>query len=60
MRRSGSIEMVAGEAAPRVIFAKMATTLSVSGRLHKTYNPVDVAAVRVGDAAHEVGRSRKK
>jgi hypothetical protein len=37
----------------------MAHTLSVSNRLHKIYNPVDVAAVRVGDAAREVGRSRK-
>jgi hypothetical protein len=35
-------------------------TLSVSNRLHKTYNPVDVAAVRVGDAAREVGRGRIK
>jgi len=60
MLRSGSIEMVAGVAAPGVIFAKIANTLSVSNRLHKAYNPVDVAAVRVGDAAHEVGRSRKK
>ena len=40
-------------------FAKMANTLSVSYRLHKTYNPVDVAAVRVSDAAREVGSSRK-
>jgi hypothetical protein len=31
--------MVAGEAAPRVIFAKMANTLSVSDRLDKIYNP---------------------
>jgi hypothetical protein len=60
MRRSGSVEMVAGEAAPGVISAKMANTLSVSNRLHKTYNPVDVAAVRVGDAAREVGRGRIK
>jgi hypothetical protein len=52
--------MAAGEAAPRVIFAKMANTLSVSNRLHKAYNPVDVAAVRVGDAARELRRSRKK
>jgi hypothetical protein len=51
--------MLAGEATPRVIFAKMANKLSVSNRLHKTYNPVDVAAVRVGDAAREVGRSKK-
>ena len=59
MRRSRSVEMVAGEAAPRVIFVKMANTLSVSNRLHKIYNPFDVAAVRVGDAAREVGRRRK-
>ena len=51
--------MAAGEPAPRVIFAKMANTLSVSNRLHKAYNPVDVT-VRVGDAARELGRSRKK
>ena len=36
--------MVADEAAPRVIFAKMANTLSASNRLPKTYNPVDLAA----------------
>jgi hypothetical protein len=39
MRPSGSIEMLAGEAAPRVIFVKMANTLSVSNRLHKTDCP---------------------
>jgi hypothetical protein len=52
--------MVAGEATPGVISAKMANTLSVSNRLHKTYNPVDLTAVRVGDVAREVGRGRIK
>jgi len=33
-------------------------TLSVSNRLHKTYNP-DVGAVRVGNAPREIGRGRK-
>jgi len=58
MRRSGSIEMVAGEAAPRVSFAKMATHFPFPIDWIKTYNP-DVGAARVGNAPREVGRGRK-
>ena len=58
MRRSGAVEAVRGDVKPTKLSAKMANTLSASNRLHKTYVPVDVAAVRDVDAAR--ARSRTK
>ena len=58
MRRSGAVEAVAGGAKGEQLSAKMANTLSASNRLHKTYVPVDVAAVREVDDARRVGRTR--
>jgi hypothetical protein len=43
---------------PASVSRKMANTLSASNRLHKTYNPVNVVAVREVDAARTVGRKR--
>jgi hypothetical protein len=60
MRRSGHVEGDAGGATPADASAKMANTISVSNRLHKTYNPVNVAAVERFDAARKVGRSKLK
>jgi hypothetical protein len=40
--------------------AKMANTISPSNRLHRTYIPVDVAAVRDVDDARAIGRERNR
>jgi hypothetical protein len=58
MRRSGHVEGDAGGATPSDASAKMANTISVSNRLRKTYNPVNVVAVRRFDEAREVGRKQ--
>ena len=60
MRRSGAVEAVRGDAAPTKLSAKMANTIASSNRLHRTYIPVDVAAVRDVDDARARGRSRTK
>jgi hypothetical protein len=60
MRRSGYVEGDAGGATPADASAKMANTISVSNRLHKTYNPVNVAAVERFDAARKIGRTKLK
>ena len=60
LRRSGTVEAFAGKADPASVSSKMANTLSASNRLHKTYNPVNVAIVREVDAARTVGRKRLK
>ena len=63
-RRSGSVEALEGEAPPEKLSSKMANTLSASNRLHKTYGPVMLAAVRDADAArrrgpHETARAKR-
>jgi hypothetical protein len=60
MRRSGAVEAVRGDAAPTKLSAKMANTIASSNRLHRTYIPVDVAAVRDVDEARALGRERSK
>jgi hypothetical protein len=60
MRRSGAVEAMRGDATPSKLSAKMANTLSASNRLHRTYVPVDVAAVRDVDDARALGRERIK
>jgi hypothetical protein len=58
MRRSGHVEGDAGGATPSDASAKMANTISVSNRLRKTYNPVNVASVRRFDEARVAGRKQ--
>lgn len=60
MRRSGAIELLAGAATPHLISAKMANTIDTSNTLQKTYQPVDLAAVRAADEARRVGRARMR
>ena len=55
MRRSGAVEGDAGGAALAEQSNKMANTISVSNRLRKTYNPVNVTSVRRFDEARERG-----
>jgi hypothetical protein len=57
-RRSGSVEALEGEAPPEKLSSKMANTLSASNRLHKTYGPVMLAAVRDADAVRRRGRTK--
>jgi hypothetical protein len=56
MRRSGHVEGDAGGAAPQDTSSKMANTISVSNRLRKTYNPVNVPSVGRFDEARQAGR----
>lgn len=49
-----------GDAAPTKLSAKMANTIASSNRLHRTYIPVDVAAVRDVDQARALGRERTR
>jgi hypothetical protein len=60
MRRSGAVEAMRGDAAPTKLSAKMANTIASSNRLHRTYIPVDLAAVRDVDEARKVARERSK
>jgi len=60
MRRSGAVEAVRGDAKPTKLSAKMANTIASSNRLHRTYIPVDVEAVRDVDEARQRGRERIK
>jgi hypothetical protein len=57
MRRSGAIEANIGGADPATLSAKMGNTISTSNALHKTYQPVDLTAVRQADAARRKGRA---
>jgi len=57
-RRSGTVEALAGDAAPEKLSSKMANSLSQSNRLHKTYAPVQLASVRDTDAARRRGRAK--
>ena len=60
MRRSGAVEAVAGSVSNFALSSKMANTISSSNQLAKTYAPVDIAAVRVADAARRIGRERMR
>jgi hypothetical protein len=60
MRRSGAVEAMRGDAAPTKLSTKMANTIASSNRLHRTYIPVDVAAVRDVDKARAIGRERNR
>jgi hypothetical protein len=60
MRRSGTIEAVAGGADAVRIAAKMANSIGRSNALHKTYAPVDIEAVRNADEARLQGRRKMR
>jgi hypothetical protein len=60
MRRSGTVEAVAGGANPMGIAAKMANSIGQSNALHKAYAPVSIEAVRSADAARLEGRRRMR
>lgn len=60
MRRSGAIEAQAGGATPAETAAKMANSISSANAIHKTYQPVDLTAVRQADAARRRGRQRMR
>jgi hypothetical protein len=60
LRRSGHVEGDAGGGTPADASSKMANTISVSNRLRKTYNPVNVPAVRRFDEARTAGRKALK
>jgi hypothetical protein len=57
-RRSGSVEALAGDTPPEKLSSKMANSLSVSNKLHKTYAPIQLAAVREADQARLRGRAK--
>jgi hypothetical protein len=56
MRRSGTTEAIAGGADITAVAAKMAR----SSELHRTYAPVDLAAVRNADEARSKGRRKMR
>jgi hypothetical protein len=58
LRRSGAVEGDAGGASPADASSKMANTISVSNRLRKVYNPVNIPSVRRFDEARKVGRKQ--
>lgn len=60
MRRSGVVEAVAGDVAPLGLSAKLANSIDRSNTLHKTYAPVDIAAVRAADEARLRGRRKMR
>jgi hypothetical protein len=60
MRRSGTIEAVAGGADAVGIAAKMANSIGQSNVLCKTYSPVSIQAVRNTDAARLEGRRKMR
>lgn len=60
IRRSGAIEAQAGGATPAETAAKMANSISSANAIHKTYQPVDLTAVRQADEARKRGRQRMR
>jgi integrase len=60
LRRSGAVEADAGGVSVEDLSNKLANTISASNRLRKTYNPVNIPAVRRVDQARLLGRERLK
>jgi hypothetical protein len=60
MRRSGTIEAVAGGADAVGMAAKMANSIGQSNALHKDYSPVSIEPVRNTDAARLKGRRKMR
>lgn len=59
-RRSGTLEALAGQVDPGTLSQKMANSIATSNRLHRTYAPVQLAAVRQADAARQRGRTKTR
>lgn len=57
-RRSGAIEVAAGEADPSALAAKMANSIDSNRALQATYTPHNATLVRLADKARAVGRNR--
>jgi hypothetical protein len=60
LRRSGAGESDAGGVSVEDLSNKLANTISASNRLRKTYNPVNIPAVRRADQARLLGREKLK
>jgi len=58
MRRSGTLEAIAGGAEGFALAAKMANSIEHSNALHRTYAPVDEVAVENVDEARLRGRRK--
>jgi len=58
MRRSGTVEAVAGGADAVGLSAKLANSIGRSNALHKAYAPVEIEAVRNTDEARRQGRRK--
>ena len=56
MRRSGTVEAMAGNVEIGALSAKMANTFDKSRQLQRTYNPVNEASVHQADEARKRGR----
>lgn len=57
MRRSGAVEIIVGGGQAENLATKLANSVDESGRLWRTYVPVDRAAVDAADAARRKGRT---
>jgi hypothetical protein len=55
-RRSGAIEVTAGEGSEQALAGKMANSIDSNRELQETYTPHTAALVRLADAARERGR----
>ena len=60
MRRSGTVEAVAGGADAVGLSAKLANSIGRSNALHKAYAPVEIEAVRKTDEARRQGRRKMR
>jgi hypothetical protein len=60
MRRSGTVEAIAGGADAVGLAAKLANSIGRSNVLHKTYAPVELEAVRNTDEARLKGRRKMR
>lgn len=60
MRRSGTVEAIAGGATGVGLAAKMANSINTSNALHKTYAPVEIEVVREVDDARQRGRRKMR
>jgi hypothetical protein len=58
MRRSGTLEAIAGGAEGMMLAAKMANSIDRSNALHRTYAPVDETVVQNADEARLRGRRK--
>lgn len=57
-RRSGAMEVVAGEGDGAVLASKMANSIDSNRELQATYTPHTATLVRMADAARDIGRKR--